>query len=310
MKKFLKVLATALFLSVSAFAQLGLNSTQAPGQNNIWVGGVYWVCATTTSIATCKSASDVSIFTDAAGASQITQTSAGTAIPTNGTITFYSQPGLYQIVYLYTNASIGTFSRLFTVAPNVAGNVALNDGYFIVTPGACAVKASASAGATNSTLVAVGASFTPAIEGNTTAAATQTVSCLINVPTRLTVGKGITIQNVVLEYGVVTTAFTSTTAPILSTITFPASGTSETPSTITPVAAPGTLTVLPVIGSANLTAQTAGAFYTEKVTLNTPLSVNTDLVNVLFQQGFVQSAGATSLLDVTGLIVHYSINQI
>lgn len=309
-KTLLQLIGTLALLTLSAFSQQGLYRAYLPGvggSQGVLGGESVWLCGVSQTLAQCQTA-PIAFTLDQPGASPIT---APLAVGSGQPVQFYSVPGNYNLAIQYNGlADAGTQLLPINVPPDVAGNQALNDGYFIVPPGSCAVKASASAGATNSTLVAVGANFTPAIEGNTTAAATQTVSCLGSVPTRLTSGKGITIQNVVLQYGVVTTAFTSTTAPVVGTITFPAPGVGETPSVIAPVAAGGSLTVLPVIGSANLTAQTAGAFFSEKVTFGTPIVVNTDLVSLFFQQGFVQGGAATSLLDVTGLIVHYTINSL
>lgn len=195
---------------------------------------------------------------------------------------------------------------------NFAGGSA-TDGYFIVPAASCGFRTSGTAGATNNTIVNDGASFTPVIQGSSTAAgaSNNTLTCNVIIPTRLTAGKGITITDITVAYGVQTTALTSLGAPTISTITLPTPGTAETASTVTPVAIAPALTVTPVVGSANLGLTTAGSYFTEKVAIASPfLALNSDLTLVQFAQVFAQSAAAAQLISVPGLIVHYNVNPL
>lgn len=182
-------------------------------------------------------------------------------------------------------------------------------GAFFVPPGACTFNVTGTAGTNNNLIIPTGASFTPALLASTTAAgaSNDTLTCMVLPPTDLTAGRGITVNDVVVFYGVQTTALTSLGAPTLGTITFPAAGTAETPSAVAPVTA-GAVTVTPVVGSANLGLTTAGAFFSEKVALNTPVTFTTDLQYLYFAQIFAQSAAAAQIVNVPGLVVHYSRN--
>lgn len=180
------------------------------------------------------------------------------------------------------------------------------DGYFIVPPGACAWNQSGGTLVTNG-LANVGASFLAVNQISTTTTTLTTVlSCQIAVPTKLNAGKGITINDVVLLYGPSTGTLQSCAAPAINQITVPTPGAAETPSTVTPVVIPGSLTVTPVVGSCNVTALTPGALYSEKVALGTPFNWVTDLTTLQFSQSFVGANAASEILYTAGLIVHYT----
>lgn len=173
-------------------------------------------------------------------------------------------------------------------------------------PGDCAWSATGTLGATTGlNLQAIGASFTSVNSISTTAAgaSTDTLTCNIHIPYRTTTGKGAQPLDCVIYYGVQTTALTSVGAPTLSSITMPAPGTAETASTVTPVSL-GAVTVTPVIGSANLGTTTAGAFFSEKVSVTTPVFLNTDQQVIQFQQTFVQSAAAAQIVNTPGGVCH------
>lgn len=136
-----------------------------------------------------------------------------------------------------------------------------------------------------------------------TTAATNAIAlnCDLTPPSKLTLGKGATVNNVQVFYGVQTTALTSITAPTLSTITYPATGAAAG---ATVAAAGGALTVLPV--SLQLTTTTSGQCFSENIALATPVAINTDLQRLSLDQLFNQSAAAATQLQVCGVIVHYS----
>lgn len=306
MKRVLAVLAV-LFASVSAFAQLGYYSAAAPGQNQIWQGGVYWVCATATATATCKASADVTIYSDAAGASPISQTSAGVAIGISGQVTFYAQPGTYKLVFLYTNPNIGTFTKIFNVVPNVAGNIALADGYFAVpAPGNCFEAASTNAGSGDGTVLIDGA--VPALKGilSASGAANLVFTCQIPLPSRITSGKGAIIQDISFNYAVQTNSLDSWAATLKS-FTGPESGASQTPASATLATFGGTLTLSSFTG--NGAASAAGSYYTQKITLGTPVAVADRQVLVLQLTGAHAAASAITV-TVPTILVHYKINNL
>lgn len=309
MKRVLAVLAL-LFASVSAFAQLGYYSAPAPGQNQIWQSGVFYVCAVGTAPATCKASADVTIYSDAAGASPITQTN-GVGIPTSGVVTFYAQPGTYKFVYTYTNGPTPS-PQTFNVVPNVAGNIALADGYFVVPPSACGASTSGTAGTGNNTIILDGSVAALKVASTNAAPSNNTFTCSITVPSRLTSGKGVIIQDVTFLYSQQgsATGLTMAASPTLQSFTAPVAGTSETASSATLVARGGTLAFTPAVASANLTAISAGQYYSEKVALGTPFTIGTDLLNLQFSITFAQSGSTATLITTPGLIVHYKINNI
>lgn len=136
-----------------------------------------------------------------------------------------------------------------------------------------------------------------------TTAATNAVALDADVtpPSKLTIGKGATINNIQVFYGVQTTALTSITSPTLSTVTYPASGAAAG---ATVAAAGGALTLNPV--SLQLTTTTSGQCFSENISLATPVLINTDLQRLVLEQLFNQSAAAATQLQVCGVIVHYS----
>lgn len=173
-------------------------------------------------------------------------------------------------------------------------------------PGDCAWNATGTLGATTGlNLQAIGASFAPVNSISTTAAgaSTDNLTCNIHIPQRTTASKGVMLLDCTIYYGVQTTALTSLGAPTLNTITMPTPGTAETASTVTPVSL-GAVTVTPVVGSANLGTTTAGAFFSEKVALNTPVFLNTDLQSIQYNQTFVQSAAAAQIVNTPGGVCH------
>lgn len=314
MKSFTSKLVFSLaLLCASAFAQLGKASGDVPGRQGNSSGavpqGVYYVCLQATSDATCIAGTTVSIFADVAGAVSISQTT-GVPFGSSGTYSFYAQPGLYKVVFTYTFPAYGNQDVFVLVGADALGAINLKDGYFIIPPGACGFSSSGGTvtPATSNGILAVGASSVPVNQiATTTATETAVLSCIGSVPSRLTANKGIIINDVTLFYGNSTGNLASMATPTLGTITLPVASTSETPSTVTPVTAGGTLTITPAVASANLTALTAGAFYTEKVALATPLAINTDLTDIVFTQSFVGPTTAALTLYTGGLIVHYSI---
>jgi hypothetical protein len=160
---------------------------------------------------------------------------------------------------------------------------------------------------TTNTYVPVGASNAFVLSATTNAAAgTLHLVCQFLLPTRIFPGRGATIWDVTAYYGSQTVAPTSVGTATLGTITFPAAAAlTETASTVTPVAAGGTVTtVYPVTTSASVT--TAGAFLTAKSTFSTAVTLNTDRQLVQYMLPFVQSAASAMTVNTPGIMVHYT----
>ena len=156
----------------------------------------------------------------------------------------------------------------------------------------------------------VGASTVFVLKGISNAAAgTMTLTCNIVLPTRVTSTRGAVLKDITLEIassatgsGVVPTSLGTST---LGTISFPAASTTETASTITPVAAGSTVTT--VSPTAFLSAvSTDGAFFTFKHTYATAVQLSTDLQMLVYTMPILQSAASVSTLYTPGLFIHYT----
>ncbi len=215
----------------------------------------------------------------------------------------------YLPLYSFTD---GNFYNCPTVGPN-ANNWAISnsenyenyaDGSFFVPPASCWFINTTYTG--TPAFLVLGASNVPVLNQTTNSTAgTETLTCWIDVPTRLTANKGVVIKDITTYYGIQTTAITSVGTPTLGTIAFPAAAATETASTVTPVAAGGTLTNNTVTSGLGLT--TAGAFWSIKTTLGTPLALTTDLTRVVFTVPFVDTTSGVLTLNTPGLQVHYNL---
>lgn len=193
-----------------------------------------------------------------------------------------------------------------------------NPGAYFVPPGACNSTVSADATGTNGLTVS-GASFTPVVQAqtdNTAVAHTHTFVCNISPPAFiLTTGTGLQIIDATFFYGVVTsnlgtqavslTAGTLNSAIVFSSITYPAAGTGETPSTVTPVRADsGTLTLLPTAANFNVTATTAGAFYSETFTpASGTLPWKTTFKQLLMTVKLLNTTTSATITNSPGILV-------
>lgn len=161
-----------------------------------------------------------------------------------------------------------------------------------------------SAGSGNNTFIIDGS--VPALKGSSTAgAATVQVSCNLSAAMRTMAGKGITLTSIAVVYGVQTTTATSMATPTISLFNAPVSSTSETASSATLVTTTGlvggTLTMTPPVASANLTAVSAGQYYTENIALGTPITMNSDLRTYVLTFAILQSASAIQIMTVPGI---------
>lgn len=176
---------------------------------------------------------------------------------------------------------------------------------FVPASGICvATHATGSAGSGDNTTILDGS--VPALKSDTTAGAgTAGISCNLTAAMRTVAGKGITLGSIGVIYGVQTTTATSMATPTISLFNAPAAGTSETASSATLVTTTGlvggTLTMTPAVASANLTAVSAGQYYTENIALGTPLLMNSDLRTYVFTFAILQSASAIQIMTVPGI---------
>lgn len=161
-----------------------------------------------------------------------------------------------------------------------------------------------SAGTGNNTFILDGA--VPALKGSTTAGAgTVQVNCNLSAALRTTASKGITLTSMAVVYGIQTTTATSMATPTISLFNAPVSSTSETASSATLVTTTGlvggTLTMTPPVASANLTAVSAGQYYTENIALGTPITMNSDLRTYVLTFAVLQSASSIQIMTVPGI---------
>ena len=190
-----------------------------------------------------------------------------------------------------------------------------------VPPGACNGTTSGTRAA-GSGLTVTGASNTPVAAvvsdpaGST--AKTTTFVCTITPPSWIvTTGTGLAIQDAVFMYDpqnylgtqvAVLASGTMNGSLVFSSITYPAAGTSETPSPVTPVRADsGTLVITPVVASANGSTDpnSAGSFYSVKFTPATPIVWKTDLLQLLLTVTLQNQAGLISTTATSGVLVHF-----
>lgn len=175
-----------------------------------------------------------------------------------------------------------------------------------IPPGACAPSVSAAyvvgaAAGIGSVPSAVGTAFTPVAQAASSAAATDTISCDLGGMTRTAAGKGLgPIFGFAFYYGIVTTAATSQSAPTCVSLAPPTPAAGETASVAAGTAIP--VTVIPVVGSANLGPVTVGQFFTTFVSFTTP---NSALSGALYAKvqcsfSFVQGAASAMVMNSPG----------
>jgi hypothetical protein len=222
------------------------------------------------------------------GIATTTDTNVGIAINTKGT-------------GLVTTNGAGPTDGYYFVPPQ--------DCNFALTTGTLAANSPATSGGASQPQMVRAAASNPVMQLTTTAAANTTeVTCDITPPSRLTAGKGVTINAVDYLFGYQTTALTTIGTATLNTVTYPAAGGSAAGTVATN--AGGTLTVTAGTShSSPGSTTTTGQCFNEKLTLGTPLSINTDSTRVSWTNTFAQSASAATVLQVCGSIVYYT-NQV
>lgn len=159
---------------------------------------------------------------------------------------------------------------------------------------------------------------TPVMQVATTNAgtATNTISCLVPLPTRANAGKGVYVVDATWIYGVQQTAL-GTQAVVLASgtmngvlafgqITLPAAATSETPSTVAQARwDTGTMVLTPTAANFNTATTTAGAFATEKIAPANPVAMATDLTAYYVNFTVLCTATSATTVNVAGVLIHY-----
>lgn len=180
----------------------------------------------------------------------------------------------------------------------------------VIGPGNCAPNVSATfvalaAAGAGTGPAAVGTALTPTMQASSSGAATDTISCDLTGMTRATTGKGMnSVAGIAFFYGIVTTTATSESAPACVSLSFPVPSTSETASTAAGTAL--TVTSIPVVASANLTAVTTGQFYTTYLAFSTPpaLPISTLIYSkIICSFAFGQTAASAMVVNTPGAIV-------
>jgi len=205
---------------------------------------------------------------------------------------------------LYTFA-IAVMALCFAVQP-VRAHAQIADALENITctgsPSANAVAPTGAEGV-GTGFTTVGASHVSVFQVASSAAATHNWSCLLQCPTRMAAQKGCTVLGFAFYYGIQTTAATSEGAPSCGLITLPNPAAGETASTVAPVAS--TVTAQPVVGSANLGTTTAGAFFNQYVSFNTPLALNGPYQVAVCNFSLVQGGAAAMQSNSPGGTMFY-----
>ena len=211
---------------------------------------------------------------------------------------------------LWTCPTSGPTANIWTMSGVFNGRqFTFTDSYeFVGANGPCVGTTSGTAGTGNNTVILDGSTPALKISSTNAGASTSTLTCNVaDLISRTTAGKGSTITGFTVVYSVQTTTATSMGTPTLTSVTFPTPAASETASTATPVAAAGgTLTMTPAVASANLTAVSAGQYYTESISLGTPLQLNNALKNYLLTFTIGQTASAAQIVTIPGIYVSFT----
>lgn len=263
------------------------------------------------------------------GSSLSTTTSAVTAFaPGNVVVAFVTSTG--GNVTAITPAAWIPATAGLTTQPGGTTNTA---GAYWVPPGNCWYSVAtgtlttptfgAAPGVTGLGLNTVGASFLPVMQVATTNAAsisTNTFSCVINPPSTVGItGRGVNLVNAVAFYGIqqtggingtqvaVLASGTMNGTLVFSQVAFPTPGTSETPSTVTPVRSDtGTLAITPAVGSWNAAVTTAGGFYSAQFTPAATYSLSTDLTQYYFNMALLCNTTQATTLNLAGVLIHFT----
>ena len=157
---------------------------------------------------------------------------------------------------------------------------------------------------TTNTYTYIGVSTLFALNGTTNAATgTLTLVCNFYPQSLINTSSPAVLQDIVAFYGSQTTAPSALGTPTLGSVTFPAVATTETASTVTPVAVGGTITKTQPSQITSTT--TAGAYLSVGYTFASAVTLNGDSKVIQFTQPFTNGSAAAMTINTPGLLVHY-----
>jgi hypothetical protein len=178
---------------------------------------------------------------------------------------------------------------------------------FFVSPYNCSFLPTTLTQTTTFPVLGVGATVgIPVINSVTNAAAgTDTISCVIALPSNVTSGRSSLLTDLTFTLGSQTVAPTSLGTPLLGSLQLPTPvATTQTFSSQTVVAlAGGTITQLGPTTSLT-TVTTAGDFLTFNYSFGTPVDLTTDLRVLVFQLPILQSAASAMTINSMGIWAH------
>lgn len=195
----------------------------------------------------------------------------------------------------------------------------VRDAYVFIGPGECNGSVSGNATGTNGLTTLGTAPSIPVVQDDTSVTGTNThyYTCTIPVPSRTNAVKAAYVVDVQFYYGVQTTGLGTQVAVLASgtlngktvfqTIGYPAAAASETPTGLAEAARAdsGTLTITPVVASANVATTTAGEFYTMTLAPASPIAISTDRTQYLFTVSLLNTATSATITNTPGFLVHY-----
>lgn len=180
------------------------------------------------------------------------------------------------------------------------------DGAFFVPAENCIGTVTGTAGSGNNTLVVDGSVLAWKLSSTNASASNATFVCTFTPPpTRTTGGRGAVLTDITFLYSPQTTTATGIAGATFKYYQPPAAGVSETASSATLVATGGTLAYTPALASANLTAVSAGQYYSQAIVLGTPEPLTNDLRSYMLTFTVQQSASAAQIVTTPGFWVHY-----
>lgn len=250
------------------------------------------------------------------GTALLQTTSAVTAFtPGNVVVAFCTSTG--GNITTCTPASFNSIASASTTAVPTGG---VTGGTYFVSPRACDGLVDANPDTPNRTFTTSGTSNHPVFNlavDNTAATHTYTFICNITPPTNIS-GRGVSIVDAVFMYGIQTNGATATQVAVEASgtfngttvfqkVAFPTPASSETSSTEEPTRADtGTLVLLPVKTAFNNGVTTAGRYYSQKFTPQTPFTFVADLTQLMLGVSIIVPTTQASIINTPGIVVHYN----
>lgn len=171
-------------------------------------------------------------------------------------------------------------------------------------------------GLINSSATAPG---TPVLQIATTTAgtATNTVSCVVPLPSRANASRGVYVADATWVYGLQQTGANATQVAVEASgtmngivafgkIVIPAAAASESASTVAQARwDAGTMVLTPAKAAFNAGTTTTGAFFSQKIAPASPVAMTTDATAYYVNLTVLETAASASTLQVAGVLIHY-----